>query len=332
VTNGLANSTLKTLLNAITSTLLDQTTQNAVIKCFYPAESVSSDLVYCIVSSLGHGTLKASMPTQQALIKWLIMVHELLEDNIALSRCYGVLFNLLDSTSLRADLCHLLSIITRKKHVKPFRILLLNNLSHTVGYETALQKLTLAYEEYAPGSLDVEDFPKKAWSGFAHPDAEWAQLEKIHQIAKLRAKSPTIDAPATVPGNTFKSMKGLDDSISNLSKPLSTKLTLSDVGSRIFQKRASLMPADVLAPKLDSLLSPLFEQELKKLEGGRGAGKALSDILEKVLDFTTSTKVCSSKLIGKQECILNVLRPYQSQLYNSSRATSANGTAKKTRK
>ena len=66
------------------------------------------------------------------------MVYPALEDPSILSNLYSVIFNMLDMLSLRyeiqhssvklanssssANLCHLLAIITKRKHVKPFRI------------------------------------------------------------------------------------------------------------------------------------------------------------------------------------------------------------------
>jgi len=50
------------------------------------------------------------------------MVYHLLENTAILSQTYGVLFNLLDTAAIRPQLCHLLALITRRKHVRPFRI------------------------------------------------------------------------------------------------------------------------------------------------------------------------------------------------------------------
>lgn len=268
------------------------------------------------------------------------MVYELLEDTAALSRCYGVLFNLLDTMSLRAELCHLLSIITRKKHVKPFRILLLNDLSSTAGLELALQKLMLVYEGFCPESMKVGNIVKKASSDFAHLDTEWsAQFEKVQKFARFRAEGPVEDssqgeihdASTTVNQGKSNRIGTYGDSISSLSKPFPTELTLSDLGNRTFQSRAILMPADDLAARIDDLLIPLFEQVTKKLDGGREAGKSLSGILDKVLIFTSITKVYQSKTKNEQRRILRNPRLYQSQQHNSSKLTFRGGTVKNTR-
>ncbi len=239
------------------------------------------------------------------------MTYELLEDTAALSKCYSVLFNLLDTTSLRAELCHLLSIITREKHVRPFRIMLLNDLSITAGQEPALQKLMLVYEGYAPNSLNVGKVSQKVSLGFAPPDAEWsAQLDKIPENTKLQTKNPTVQdlvqedsstqAIHDVSNTTNKvnpnSTEKHHDIITSLSKPFPTELTLSDLSNRTFQSHATLMPADDLAESLNNLLTPIFTQQLKNLESGRETEteKALANILEEVLIFTKFTKVYQS--------------------------------------
>jgi centromere protein I len=87
-------------------------------------------------------------PLQAALLRWLVMVYNVLEDYTALLQLYGVLFNLLDMFNLRyvcatsqsrmqakgiddvrwltqrfrSHLAHLLALLTRRIHVKPFRI------------------------------------------------------------------------------------------------------------------------------------------------------------------------------------------------------------------
>lgn len=66
------------------------------------------------------------------------MVYPVLDDPSILSHVYSVIFNMLDMLSLRyeshhpsakpansessANLCQLLAMITKRKHVKPFRI------------------------------------------------------------------------------------------------------------------------------------------------------------------------------------------------------------------
>lgn len=138
--HGLSRDHLQSIVAIVTRrNHLDQTTLTNLIKNLYPADRVSSDIVLTIVGSLGHGQAKPSAATQAALLKWIIAVIDALQDATVLSKLYGVLFNMLDTMTLRSGppsiiceptcslscrtpLCHLLSLITRRKHVRPFRI------------------------------------------------------------------------------------------------------------------------------------------------------------------------------------------------------------------
>lgn len=135
---GLSAHALRTIIDILTQpNLLDQTSITALVKDLYPAARVSSDLVCDVVASLGNGRDKPSAPTQNLLLRWVIMIYEVMENQTFFSSLYAVLFNMLDMISirlddpssyysdandLRASICHLLAIITRRKHVKPFRI------------------------------------------------------------------------------------------------------------------------------------------------------------------------------------------------------------------
>lgn len=82
-------------------TLLDQTSVTTLIKNLYPAKQVPDDVVVTVVGSLGQGKGKPSPGTQDSLVKWLIVVHEIIESPDVLSCLYGVLFSMLDMISIR---------------------------------------------------------------------------------------------------------------------------------------------------------------------------------------------------------------------------------------
>ncbi len=100
--NGLNPNSLSTIIDLITKpSYLDQSSITAIIKNLYPASKVSNDVVFRLVGSLGSGKGKSSAATQALLIRWLILVYEVLMDSSVLSKLYGVLFNMLDMISLR---------------------------------------------------------------------------------------------------------------------------------------------------------------------------------------------------------------------------------------
>jgi len=138
---GLDSSSFDVLLDIVTCrNYLDQTTTTTLIKNLFPARLVTSKHVLSVVGSFGQGQGKPSPSTQLALVKWLHMIYDFAEDPSVFSQLYGVLFNLLDMITLRygpsvhnalfrvlltegrTPLCHLLGAVTRRKHVKAFRI------------------------------------------------------------------------------------------------------------------------------------------------------------------------------------------------------------------
>lgn len=144
--NGLLAFELRQLLDIVTRpNALGQASCAKIIKSLYPATAVSVDQLCIVVGALGLGSSKPSFSIQDMLLKWIIMTYEVLENPSILLNLYSVLFNMLDISSLRyvthmqshistdrnrARLCNLLSLITRRHHVKPFRIQILFVLTH----------------------------------------------------------------------------------------------------------------------------------------------------------------------------------------------------------
>ena len=84
-----------------TKTELDQTTVTTLIKYLYPANRVSPEVLISVINCLGKAKKKPSASVQTALVRWVIAVHDVLEDHNILSRFYSTLFNLLDMLSIR---------------------------------------------------------------------------------------------------------------------------------------------------------------------------------------------------------------------------------------
>lgn len=99
---GLDQDALRTVVQiASVKTELDQTSVTTLIKNLYPSHRVPADVVVTIVGALGQGKGKPTPATQNTFLKWLVTVHDIIEDPNILSRLYGVLFGLLDSISIR---------------------------------------------------------------------------------------------------------------------------------------------------------------------------------------------------------------------------------------
>ena len=99
---GLSNEQLGKVLTLLRShNHLDQGSVTTLIKGLFPAERVSPTLIRGIIASLGQGEEKPSTATQGLLLRWIILVYDVLEDLVSLQKLYSVLFNLLDMLSIR---------------------------------------------------------------------------------------------------------------------------------------------------------------------------------------------------------------------------------------
>jgi centromere protein I len=99
---GLPTAALNRLIDLLTlPNELDQANTNNLIRNLYPASKVPDTIVIKVVASLGHGRAKPSYNAQATLLKWLVMVYDVLENRKILSQLYGILFNLLDTIAIR---------------------------------------------------------------------------------------------------------------------------------------------------------------------------------------------------------------------------------------
>ena len=286
---------------------LDQPTQKAVIKDLYPADIIPSRLICIVVNGLGYGSRKASVSNQQLLLKWMILVQDVLEDRSILSSFYSVFFNLLDMNSLRADICPLLALITRRKHVRPFRVQMLQDLSKKVGREPALSKLAQIYDAYAPGILDIKKATNRV-PEFSHPDPEWAsQLQRIlegtdHQSAdpphhreaapSFRRGTKRLRLSASVEGSySLDRIDTAEDLVDNVEKIRITGLATSDLDDPVLQRYLTLGSEDTHTEDVNECLSKAFMQQLDSLRSGRDAKKPLAEVLNEALAYTQYIKV-----------------------------------------
>lgn len=120
---GLSPDALHELLQVVChENHLDQASLNGIVRTLYPVTKVSRHDVLLVISALGNGKAKPSLTLQGALLRWLVMVYHVLDAPGVLGQAYPVLFNLLDTGAFRPQLTHVLALITRRKHVRPFRI------------------------------------------------------------------------------------------------------------------------------------------------------------------------------------------------------------------
>lgn len=298
--HGLSNAALQTLVDVVKRpNSCDQKGQNAIIKSLYPASNVPSDLICTVIGCFGYGSRKASVSSQQLLLRWVLMVADYMEQPSHLSNFYSVLFNLLDMMSIRAEICHLLAKITRRKHVRPFRIHLLQDLSKRTSQEPALLKLMYVYDKYAPGIL-VLDKPKKNSIDFSSADPNWVlQLERIHNTTSvISAKSNNhfalsrfLRKSSRKAPSTIESADEIENFVNQLEDITLSDMTASDLSDPVLQIYIILTGQEASEDQIDGLLKPIFQQQMEKLASGQNISKALSQLLKSVVPYSRYTKV-----------------------------------------
>lgn len=103
-----------------------------------------------------------------------------------LDRCYDILFHFLDYQTLRPYLCHVLSMITRRKHVRHHRILKLMSLRDGAPEDAHLSAFIATCSKYFP-ILQLANaappFNRQSDShpgGIRYPDSKW--LLQVYSI------------------------------------------------------------------------------------------------------------------------------------------------------
>ena len=331
--HGLLTPDLHRLLDlAISPSSLDQANRGFIFKSLYPASKVPPDVIYKAVNSLGHGAQKPPASAQVALLRWLVMVYPTLEDSADFSSLYSVFFNMLGRMDIRAPLCHLLAMITRRKHVKPFRLDILRQLASDVPREPALEKLMRIYDHLGPDHLDAAA-AKGPSIVFPHPDPVWGdQLQMIQQQTGLTSISPgmytesftfsvlrkDLKNGSNLPSgrsehSEHRSRNALDMTnvndivkhLENLDVPL---LKFQDLDDRLLHQYLVLRSGEEITTQLESVFTPVFDRQFDALAKGEDVKKST---LETIFTHTRLTK--ARFLLYRPETYAYFCRPCQNQ-------------------
>ena len=265
-----------------------------------------------IVSALGPSKKKPSSTVQQAILRWLILVFDLLEEPAVLPRLYGILFALLDVLYLRPQLCHLIAKITRQKHVSSARRQFLKRLDDGITTEPNLHKLSAIFEALDPSSKGA---PKsKLPIRFLHPDPQW--IENLRPILR-RHKPPPEWLPPSPDGFAFHGLppseddgaalgrqphgpldlKDSDDLVNHLERLQESDLESSSLLSALSLHAISLTKTGLHFRQVNDTIANLFENQRQELERGRRLGESL---LDQILAHTRSTKVSDVHMVSEQ--------------------------------
>ncbi|KAG6004654.1 hypothetical protein E4U21_000878 [Claviceps maximensis] len=319
--NGILPAALDRLVDLVTTpNYLDQASLAAIVRNLYPAERVSPDVVLRVVSALGHGTLKASLSLQGALLKWLVMVYHVLDGPVVLAHVYSVLFNLLDTAAIRPQLAHLLALITRRRHVRPFRIQALLNLSRQTGNDPPLVGLLRVFKDYYPEIIVGEAVRGKA-SAFKHPDLLWrSRLDEIQDAHRQRAAERRTTGPqsgfrvnrpvnraqrnktvptvltshATEESVTLEEVEDVSSFVSKMDKLELPNQLVAVLADPLLQKLLILRPNPESYQRISNWLSAVFQEVMS----GDADEATLWEVLEVAREFVMRTRTIPPLLLG----------------------------------
>ncbi|KAK2764950.1 hypothetical protein FQN54_008649 [Arachnomyces sp. PD_36] len=325
--HGIPPGILERIIDAITKpNHVDQGSVTSLIKNLYPTEKVSPDVVTKVVCSLGPSKSKPPAATQALLLRWLILVYDVLEDRSHLSKLYAVLFNYLDMISLRRPLCHILSLITRRKHVKPFRIQALMELLRNVGEDDReLQGLLRVFKSYYPDIIVGENVgsSRKAAYFFKHPDPEWvAHMKAVQEANYVASKDSNLSTFQVVRRGAVKrsrvegiipevqtsrvqenftsleELRSVDDLVQRLDVIELPNQMVSALKDPLAQKYLSLAKSEAASRRLESWLDGFFGDELDRASVSAEDEEpgALEYVLEAALEFTRYSKKIPSSV------------------------------------
>lgn len=315
--SGIPQVALGRLLKVLTTkNNLDQGTVTALVKNLYPQERVASKHVTQVVCCLGPSKSKPSPATQALLVRWLILAYDLLDDKTHLGKLYAVLFNHLDMITLRKPLCHLLTLITRRKHVKPFRIqALMELIQNSGGDEKELLSLLRIFKNYYPEIIigDVGGSRRNALF-FKHPDPEWSSHAKLlqdqnmdltqqssYQVthrgtvkrSKVEVVIPVLQTSRVSSKHTsLEEIRDVGHFVEKIEKIKLPNQIISTLGDAMAQKYLHLTQSEAASHRLDEWLRSFLEDKLEQIrEGDEDEPETLSYVLNFVEGYAAYTKV-----------------------------------------
>ena len=318
---GIPPAAVDTLINILTkNNALDQTTVTTIVKNLYPLEAVPSKLVTRVVCALGPSKNKPSAATQTLLLRWLILVYDYLEDRSHLSKLYSVLFNFLDMISLRKPLCHLLSIITRRKHVRPFRVqMAMELLRNSGGDEKELLGLLRVYKNYYPDIIvgDLSGLRRTGGFFFKHPDPEWPshvkhlQEQNAERSADAQPSSFQVDRRGGVKRRkmevvvpevqtsrvshdhtSLEELRSVDHFVEKLDKIDLPNQIISALGDSLARKYLLLVQSQPASRRLEDWLEGFLNDKLERIRDGTDdEPETLTYVFTLAVDYARLTKV-----------------------------------------
>ncbi|XP_078733322.1 centromere protein I [Lampetra fluviatilis] len=180
--HGLEPHDLQELLITALSSKYSLLVKYKMVKCLIPSSVVLGSTPAIIISWMC--TLSSTNHVQAWLLRWLVMVFDLIEEKETLHLLYGMIFNFVRYEKLSSFACHLLYLLTRREDVKLFRVQLLLSIHTKMGLKDSpaphfLGLLSL-FKAYCPTLMSLS-LPTRSRQYFRSEDKNWIASLKLVQ-------------------------------------------------------------------------------------------------------------------------------------------------------
>ncbi|KAJ6150991.1 Centromere protein Cenp-I [Penicillium chermesinum] len=282
--NGIPADILRRLLKILTKkNNLDQGTVTTLIKNLYPQELIASNHVTQVVCCLGPSKAKASPATQSLLVRWLILTYDLLEDKSHLGKLYAVLFNHLDMISLRKPLCHLLSLITRRKHNYYPEIILGGGTRRALFFKHADPEWSSHAKVLLAQNTERSEAAASSIQSLQRGLAKRTKIEvviPVLQTSRVSNKHTSLEE--------LRSIEHFVDKIDRIELPNQIISTLGDVMAR---KYIHLIQSEAANHRLDEWLGNFLQDKLEQIQGDDDDDPEILDyVLDVIVGYSAYTK------------------------------------------
>jgi len=96
----------------------------------------------------------------------------------------------------------------------------------------------------------------------------------------------------------LEEIENVDDFVGRLERIELPNQVISALSDSLFQKYLFLKPSETASKRLNQWLSTFFDEELHLLSHGQYPNKRLSEMLEKLLNYTRYTKVLPQPILA----------------------------------
>ncbi|SAL95068.1 hypothetical protein [Absidia glauca] len=304
------------ILDLILCQALSPRSTTKLLSFLLPRTAVSQKEVIRIIGHLSQRDYPADI--LQSLLQWVACVYNLIDGEEHITKLYGLLFHYLTLERLRPQICHLLFLMTKKVHVKPYRVRFLLKLLEKGQPEPQLIALLKVYQSYWPsmgaGLKYVNLKQNPFYNVYSKIQSKVTEIHRLwlddttprifdeQQVASASAQMVCEAEPAKkrTKSQQYMGIKFLQEEKPDMFDPelLLTYLDRQSIpeqissilGNRMIQHVIVCNPNDVVIPRVCDILAQQLMDLLYWNRQTAASNKVLKELLYKILQVARFTK------------------------------------------